>query len=194
MMPVPKHLSPPSLARIFRRGLFLALLLLPILLEAPPGEAMEQESLAHVLQDDAKGIYLTHIPGVFSLHAVKVKTGVSYSGTIRDPGGWVHITRAADPRREMVIERLSRDTVRFLVAPTSLTHVVGFSFETSTGCFTLRARELPSGHHPRIHLNGYGPIVKKFPVIFCGNGPHVRIEWQGPLPPLKRSSARQAHG
>ncbi len=194
MIPVPKHLFPSSLARIFRRGLFLALLLLPILLEAPPGEAMEQESLARVLQDDAKGIYLTHIPGVFSLHAVKVKTGVSYSGTIRDPGGWVHITRAADPRREMVIERLSRDTVRFLVAPTSLTHVVGFSFETSTGCFTLRARELPSGHHPRIHLNGYGPIVKKFPVIFCGNGPHVRIEWQGPLPPLKRPSARQAHG
>ena len=194
MRPVHRHLSAFSLARISRGGLCLAFLLPFLLLGAAPGEARDQKSLAQVLKEDAKGIYLTHIPGVFSLHAVKVQTGVSYSGTIRDPGGWIHITRAADPKREMVIERLSRDTVRFLVAPTSLTHVVGFSFETSTGCFTLRARELPSGHHPRIHLNGYGPIVKKFPVIFCGNGPHVRIEWQGPLPPLKRSSARQAHG
>ncbi|MGC8530102.1 MAG: hypothetical protein ACP5OP_07915 [Leptospirillia bacterium] len=154
------------------------------------GEASDKAGLSRVLTEDAKGIYLTHIPGVFSLHTVMVETGTSYSGTIRDPGGWVHITRASDPRREMVIERLSRDTIRFLVAPTSHNHVVGFSFETSTGCFTLKARELPSGHHPRIHLNGYGPVVKKFPVIFCGNGPHVRVEWQGPFPPLRKTASR----
>lgn len=173
------------------RGLLPSLLVFSSILLWPlQGEAKEKGDVTHVLDEDAKGIYLTHIPGVFSLHAVRVETGLSYSGTIRDPGGWVHITRAADPGREMVIERLSRDTIRFLVAPTSLDHVVGFSFETSTGCFTLKARELPSGHHPRIHLNGYGPVVKKFPVIFCGNGPHVRIEWQGPLPPLKRTASR----
>ena len=172
-------------------GLFSSLALLFWLLPGPAlGAEKDTGSLRRVLDEDAKGIYLTHIPGVFSLHAVRVETGLSYSGTIRDPGGWVHMTRAADPDREMVIERLSRDTIRFLVAPTRLDHVVGFSFETSTGCFTLKARELPSGHHPRIHLNGYGPVVKKFPVIFCGNGPHVRIEWQGPLPPQKRTASR----
>lgn len=172
-------------------GLLSFLTLLCWLLPGPSqGEAGDQGTLRRVLNDDAKGIYLTHIPGVFSLHTVRVETGTSYSGTIRDPGGWVHITRASDPNREMVIERLSRDTIRFLVAPTSHSHVVGFSFETSTGCFTLKARELPSGEHPRIHLNGYGPVVKKFPVIFCGNGPHVRIEWQGPLPPLKTTASR----
>ncbi len=160
-----------------------------IALSSSPGLAADK-SLSRILREDARGLYLTHIPGVFSLHAARVGTGISYSGTIRDPGGWVHLTRAFDPDREMVIERLSRDTLRFLVAPTSHSHVAGFSFETSTGCFTLKAHMLPSGHHPRLHLNGYSPVVKNFPVILCGNGPHVRVEWQGPLPVVKTSRGK----
>ncbi len=173
------------------RSLYASLLLLAtaasIVLSSSPGLAADK-SLSPLLREDAMGLYLTHIPGVFSLHAARVGTGISYSGTIRDPGGWVHLTRAHDPEREMVIERLSRDTLRFLVAPTSRSHVTGFSFETSTGCFTLKARVLPSGRYPRLHLNGYAPVVKNFPVILCGNGSHVRIEWQGPLPVIKKTS------
>ncbi len=153
---------------------------------APPGGIAESASLWKTLEKDSEGLYLTHIPRVFSIHAVRIRPGNAYSGTIQDPGGWIHVTRDHDPNREMVLERLSRDTLRFLIAPSGNTRPVGFSFETSTGCFTLRARETPHGTRPRIHLNGYGPPVKKFPVVFCGNGSHVRVEWQGPVMPARR--------
>ncbi len=153
---------------------------------APSGGIAGNSSLWTILEKDSEGLYLTHIPRVFSIHAVRIRPGNAYSGTIQDPGGWIHVTRDHDPNREMVLERLSRDTLRFLIAPSGKTRPVGFSFETSTGCFTLRARETPQGTRPRIHLNGYGPPVKEFPVVLCGNGAHVRIEWQGSVMPTHR--------
>ncbi len=153
---------------------------------APPGVLAGTSALWTTLEKDSEGLYLTHIPRIFSIHAVRVRPGIAYTGTIRDPGGWIHVTRNHDPDREMVLERLSRDTLRFLIAPSGYNHAVGFSFETSTGCFTIRARETPDGTHPRLHLNGYSPPVKAFPVLLCGNGPHVRVEWQGPVMPSRR--------
>jgi hypothetical protein len=150
----------------------------------------ESGSLWKNLQKDSEGLYLTHVPGVFSIHSVRIRPGIAYSGTIRDPGGWIHVTRDHDPDRELVLEILSPDTLRFLIAPSNRHRPVGFSFETSTGCFTLKARQTPNGKHPRIHLNGYGPPVKKYPVIFCGNGAHVRVEWQGPLPRISAEISR----
>lgn len=134
------------------------------------------------MKKDSEGLYLTHIPEVFSIHSIRVFPGIAYAGTVRDPGGWVHVTRNHDPNRDMVLEQIAPDTLRFLIAPSDRRHPAGFSFATRTGCFTLRARQTPSGRHPRIHLNGYGPQIKAFPIVFCGNGPHVRVEWQGPLP------------
>ncbi|MEC4684001.1 MAG: hypothetical protein VST70_10070 [Nitrospirota bacterium] len=160
----------------------------------------DSHSLWKTVKKDSEGLYLTHIPGIFSIHTVRMEPGVAYSGTIRDPGGWVHVTRNHDPGREMVLERLSDDSLRFLIAPSNKHRPVGFSFETSTGCFTLRARQTPTGAIPGIHLNGFGPPVTKLPVIFCGNGPHIRVEWQGPLPKvrpdasnLKKRSRKDAH-
>ncbi len=169
------------------RNSFAAGLLASLLVLGPLGRsAAASSSLWTTLEEDGEGLYLTHIPGVFSIHAVRVRTGIAYTGTIRDPGGWIHVTRNHDAKREMVLERLTRDTLRFLIAPTGKTHAVGFSFETRTGCFTLRARETPNGAFPRVHLNGYGPPVRQYPVVLCGNGTHVRVEWQGPIPPPRR--------
>ena len=171
--------------RVFRPAI-LAGLLFSLLILGPWGRIASADPLWTTLEKDGEGLYLTHIPGVFSIHAVRVRPGIAYTGTIRDPGGWIHITRNHDPEREMVLERLSRDTLRFLIAPSGKKHAVGFSFETSTGCFTLRARQTPRGIYPRIHLNGFGPPVKDFPVVLCGNGTHVRVEWEGPIPPPPR--------
>jgi hypothetical protein len=150
----------------------------------------EESAFWKTMKKDSEGLYLTHIPGVFSIHAIRIRPGVAYSGTLRDPKGWIHVTRNHDPGREMVLERLSPDTLRFLIAPSGQTRPVGFSFETSTGCFTMRARQTPDGKVPLVHLNGYGPPVRTFPVVFCGNGSHVRIEWQGPFPRIKPASSK----
>ena len=166
-------------------GILLLGLLSPQWLCAPQGALgveSPSRSLWKTLQKDGEGLYLTHIPGVFSIHAVRIRPGIAYSGTIRDPGGWIHLTRNHDPKREMVLDRLSKDTLRFLIAPSGRHHAVGFSFETSTGCFTLTSTQTPKGQMTRLHLNGYAPPIQKFPVVLCGNGNHVRIEWQGPIP------------
>ncbi len=172
----------PSFVDFKVRSLILTISLALLMGVAPLCAHGSDSSLWKILQEDEEGLYLTHIPGIFSIHAVRVRPGIAYSGTVRDPGGWVHITRHHDPDREMVLEQLTKDTIRFLIAPSGTHHTAGFSFQTSTGCFTLRARGTPQGEFVRVHLNGYGPPVRKYPVVLCGTGAHVRVEWQGPIP------------
>lgn len=153
-------------------------------LSAPDSYARTKggDPLLESLLKDAEGIYLSHIPQAFSLSVIAVRPGTFYSGTISDPGGAVRILSRQAPGKEIVLERLSGDRVRFTLAPVQTTAPDTFSFQTRTGCFTLTVWENPPRHLPLIHLNGYTPPIKKMPVIFCGHGHHVRYEWQGPYP------------
>ncbi|MHB1286314.1 MAG: hypothetical protein ACYCYP_07105 [Leptospirales bacterium] len=138
--------------------------------------------LPQIIQQDVEGIYLSHIPHVFSLSVIATRPGIFYSGTISDPGGKVRIlARHASPK-ELVLERLSGDRIRFTLAPVQKNTPDMISFQTETDCFTLVVWQGPPKKLPLIHLNGYTPEIRKMPVIFCGQGHHVRYEWQGPYP------------
>ncbi|MHB8422106.1 MAG: hypothetical protein ACYDAM_04920 [Leptospirales bacterium] len=146
-----------------------------------PADAKNLDLLKAV-QEDTAGIYLSHIPHVFSLSVISTRPGMFYSGTISDPGGEVRILSRHAPPRELVIERVARDRIRFTLAPVQNKSPDMISFQTKTGCFTLLAWQSPPRKLPIIHLNGYTPSIRKMPVIFCGQGLHVRYEWQGPYP------------
>ncbi len=117
-------------------------------LSAPDSYARTKggDPLLESLLKDAEGIYLSHIPQAFSLSVIAVRPGTFYSGTISDPGGAVRILSRQAPGKEIVLERLSRDRVRFTLAPVQTTAPDTFSFQTRTGCFTLTVWENP----PRI--------------------------------------------
>ena len=161
---------------------FLFLFSLALCLPASYAREKGGDPLLHHLRKDAEGIYLSHIPQAFSLSVIAVRPGTFYSGTISDPGGAVSILSSQSPRKEIVLERLSKDRVRFSLAPVQNTSPDTFSFQTRTGCFTLTVWQSPPRHLPLIHLNGYTPPVRKMPVIFCGHGHHIRYEWQGAYP------------
>ncbi|MCL4460354.1 MAG: hypothetical protein M1297_01390 [Nitrospirae bacterium] len=165
-------------------AVLLFLFLIPEFLPVSVSQAREKggDLLLKTLRKDAEGIYLSHIPQAFSLSVIAVRPGTFYSGTISDPGGAVRILSRQAPRKEIVLERLSKDRIRFSLAPIQVQSPDTFSFQTRTGCFTLIVWQNPPRHLPLIHLNGYTPPVQKMPVIFCGHGHHIRYEWQGPYP------------
>lgn len=177
----------PSDARKFP-GFFLRFvpLLFCLFLPFSPIPAMARATgddvLLNTLRKDVEGIYLSHIPQAFSLSVIAVRPGILYAGTISDPGGSVRILSKQAPRKEIVLERIAKDKIRFTLAPVQTRSPDTFSFQTRTGCFTLTVWQSPPRKLPLIHLNGYTPPVKKMPVIFCGHGHHVRYEWQGPYP------------
>ncbi len=138
--------------------------------------------LPGTIQRDTEGIYLSHIPHVFSLSVIATRPGIFYSGTISDPGGKVRILTRHAPPKELVLERVAPDRIRFTLAPVQKDAPDMISFQTETGCFTLLVWQSPPKKLPLIHLNGYTPPIRKMPVIFCGQGHHVRYEWQGPYP------------
>ena len=173
--------------RMPMKTLYFALFLLVLIqipnLPASHARAIKGEDpLQESLQKDAEGVYLSHIPQAFSLSVIAVRPGSFYSGTISDPGGAVRILSRQAPGKEIVLERLSGDRIRFTLAPVQTTAPDTFSFQTRTGCFTLIVWQSPPRRLPLIHLNGYTPPIKKMPVIFCGHGHHIRFEWQGPYP------------
>lgn len=167
--------------RISAQILLFVLILMAAFSSLPPAHAKNLD-LMNALQRDSEGIYLSHVPHVFSLSAIATRPGVFYSGTISDPGGEVRILSRHSSPKELVIERVSRDRIRFALAPVQKRSPDMFSFQTKTGCFTLLVWQSPPRKLPIIHLNGYTPSIRKMPVIFCGQGLHVRYEWQGPYP------------
>jgi hypothetical protein len=142
----------------------------------------EHLSLRNAIEKDSEGIYLSHIPGVFSVSVVETRPGQFYSGSITDPGGIVRILARHAPPKDLILEKVSKDRIRFTFAPNQNRYPDMFSFQTQTGCFTLVVWQSPPKTLPLVHMNGYTPPVKKMPAIFCGNGHHVRLEWQGPYP------------
>ena len=181
-----EHMS-PSVTRKFPGHLYrfvplLFCLFLPFSPIPAMARATGDDVLLDTLRKDVEGIYLSHIPQAFSLSVIATRPGILYAGTISDPGGSVHILSRQAPRKEIVLERIARDKIRFTLAPVQTRSPDTFSFQTRTGCFTLTVWQSPPRKLPLIHLNGYTPPVKKMPVIFCGHGHHVRYEWQGPYP------------
>ena len=142
----------------------------------------ENLSLKDAIEKDSEGIYLSHIPGVFSVSVVEIRPGQFYSGSITDPGGVVRIMARHAPPKDLILEKVSNYRIRFTFAPSQNRYPDMFSFQTQTGCFTLVVWQSPPKTLPLIHMNGYTPPVQKMPAIFCGNGHHVRLEWQGPYP------------
>ncbi len=142
----------------------------------------ETLSLKDAIEKDSEGIYLSHIPGVFSISVVEIRPGQFYSGSITDPGGVVRIMARHAPPKDLILEKVSNYRIRFTFAPSQNRYPDMFSFQTQTGCFTLVVWQSPPKTLPLIHMNGYTPPVQKMPAIFCGNGHHVRLEWQGPYP------------
>lgn len=181
-----EHMSPSDTRKFpglfFRFVPLLFCLFLPFSPIPAMARATGDDVLLNTLRKDVEGIYLSHIPQAFSLSVIATRPGILYAGTISDPGGSVRILSKQAPRKEIVLERIARDKIRFTLAPVQTRSPDTFSFQTRTGCFTLTVWQSPPRKLPLIHLNGYTPPVKKMPVIFCGHGHHVRYEWQGPYP------------
>ena len=150
--------------------------------------AVEQPaSLKSTLLQSVSGIYLTHIPGAFTISAIASQKGLLYRGEISDPTGYVHILSLQGSRNERVIKQKGKARISFLLSPFQKDQVDGFTFETKTGCFTLVVWQSPPKKLPIIHLNGYTPKITKTPLIFCGHNHSIRLEWQGRLPSAKGS-------
>jgi hypothetical protein len=144
-------------------------------------------SLRSVLVQSVSGIYLTHIPGAFTISAISAKKGLLYRGEISDPTGYVHILSYQGPGNERVIRQKGKSRISFVLSPFQKDQVDGFTFETQTGCFTLVVWQSPPKKLPIIHLNGYTPKITKTPLVFCGHNHSIRLEWQGHLPSAKGS-------
>ena len=156
----------------------------------PARAALAQDqtsSLRNTLIQSVSGIYLTHIPGAFTISAIASKKGLLYRGEISDPTGYVHILSLQGPGKERVIKQKGKARISFVLSPFQKDQVDGFTFETKTDCFTLVVWQSPPKKLPIIHLNGYTPKITKTPLIFCGHNHSVRLEWQGRLPPAKGS-------
>ncbi len=135
-----------------------------------------------VLLESSSGLYLTHIPGAFTISAVSATKGLFYRGEISDPKGYVHLLSTRGPSTERILTQKSKDRISFTLSPLQKDAVDSFTFETKTGCFTLVAWQSPPKKLPMIHLNGYTPNITKTPLIFCGHQHSIRLEWQGRLP------------
>lgn len=170
--------------KLFPKSLVMAsiLVLLAGMISGPQTARGDSQSIKDAIEKDSEGLYLSHIPGVFSISVIAVRPGQFYSGSISDPGGVVRILMHHAPPKDIVLERVTKDRIRFTLAPSQDKYPDMFSFQTQTGCFTLTVWQSPPKTLPLIHMNGYTPPVKKMPAIFCGNGHHVRLEWQGPYP------------
>jgi hypothetical protein len=167
---------------------FIAFFLSSISLITPESEVWAQEtppSLRDTLIQSVSGIYLTHIPGAFTISAISSQKGLLYRGEISDPTGYVHILSYQGPRNERVIKQKGHSRISFVLSPFQKDQVDGFTFETKTGCFTLVVWQNPPKKLPIIHLNGYTPKITKTPLIFCGHNHSIRLEWQGRLPSKK---------
>lgn len=147
----------------------------------------QPSSLQSTLLQSVSGIYLTHIPGAFTISAIASQKGLLYRGEISDPTGYVHILSLQGARNERVIKQKGKARISFLLSPFQKDQVDGFTFETKTGCFTLVVWQSPPKKLPIIHLNGYTPKITKTPLIFCGHNHSIRLEWQGRLPSAKGS-------
>ncbi|MHB1757513.1 MAG: hypothetical protein ACYCT9_08365 [Leptospirillum sp.] len=147
----------------------------------------QPSSLRTTLLQSVSGIYLTHIPGAFTISAIASQKGLLYRGEISDPKGYVHILSLQGPGNERVIKQKGKARISFLLSPFQKDQVDGFTFETKTGCFTLVVWQSPPKKLPIIHLNGYTPKITKTPLIFCGHNHSIRLEWQGRLPSAKGS-------
>jgi hypothetical protein len=147
----------------------------------------QPSSLRSTLLQSVSGIYLTHIPGAFTISAIASEKGLLYRGEISDPKGYVHILSLQGPGNERVIKQKGKARISFLLSPFQKDQVDGFTFETKTGCFTLIVWQSPPKKLPIIHLNGYTPKITKTPLVFCGHNHSIRLEWQGRLPSAKGS-------
>ena len=147
----------------------------------------QPSSLQSTLLQSVSGIYLTHIPGAFTISAIASQKGLLYRGEISDPKGYVHILSLQGPGNERVIKKKGKSRISFLLSPFQKDQVDGFTFETKTGCFTLVVWQSPPKKLPIIHLNGYTPKITKTPLVFCGHNHSIRLEWQGRLPSAKGS-------
>jgi len=147
----------------------------------------QPSSLRSVLIQSVSGIYLTHIPGAFTISVIASQKGLLYRGEISDPTGYVHILSHQGPGNERVSKQKGKSRISFVLSPFQKDQVDGFTFETKTGCFTLVVWQSPPKKLPIIHLNGYTPKITKTPLIFCGHNHSIRLEWQGRLPADKGS-------
>jgi hypothetical protein len=164
---------------------------LTVLICLAPAQAVwageQPSSLRSTLLQSVSGIYLTHIPGAFTISAIASQKGLLYRGEISDPKGYVHILSLQGPGNERVIKQKGKARISFLLSPFQKDQVDGFTFETKTGCFTLVVWQSPPKKLPIIHLNGYTPKITKTPLVFCGHNHSIRLEWQGRLPSAKGS-------